>query len=210
MGCIKAYWLGSVFAVAVVAGGCASLPEEQHEPVDEDAWVLIPNPYLQQRVDVPEQVQKPFEEAVAAMQSEDWEVAQELLQTIVESHPELSGPYVNLGIVYWQLNDMEASSQAFDQAINANPLNHDAYNQYAILQREQGRFEAAEALYLTALEVWPHNMVAHRNLGILYDLYFGEFEKAMQHYEMANKIAKEPSRELQGWVLDLQRRLDAS
>ena len=143
------------------------------------------------------------------MQSEDWNTAEKQLLDLQQKHPELSGPLVNLAIVYWRQEKPVEAENYFKQALALNPLNNDAYIQYGMFLREHGRFADAEAAYLKALEVWPHNAAAHRNLGILYDLYMGKFDAAMKHYEMVLKLSSEPNKEVEGWIIDLKRRLAA-
>lgn len=208
--------LGAGWALCLLTfllAGCATWSESDKKPLldpDDPAWQPTPNPYLQQSVKISDSVRQSFEAAVKAMDEQRWSQAQVQLEALTANHSELSGPWVNLGIVLRHQNQLIKAEAAFEQAIAVNPLNNDAYIQYAVLLREQGRFDEAEALYLQALKVWPHSPKAHRNLGILYDLYMGQWPKAMEHYQMALKVSEEPSRELEGWIIDLRRRMEAS
>ncbi len=214
-------------AAAVLLSGCTALNERLDDlrsaratraetvsaeqvpgEVEEAPLKLIPDPYEAQAVEIPPAAQRLFQEAVIAMQSDDYNSAQRLLTQLVQEHPKLSGPYVNLGITLWRLGRLDKAEEAFAFAVKVNPKNSDAYNQHAILLREQGRFAEAEKLYLAALDVWPHNPQSHRNLGILYDLYMGKWDKALEHYQMVKRILPEPSQEIEGWIIDLQRRID--
>src|SRR5690606_7040561 len=123
--------------------------------------------------------------------------------------PELAGPLVNLGIIYWRQEKLAEAEKFFNQALAGNALNNDAYIQFALFLRDQGRFAEAEAQYRKALEVWPHNAAAHRNLGILYDLYMGKFDEALKHYEMVLRLSRGPNKEVEGWIIDLKRRMAA-
>ncbi len=217
----------AVCALAVLLSGCTALNERlddlrsaratrsetvkaEQTPADmeEAPLILIPDPYEAQTVEIPAAAQRLFQEAVIAMQSDDYTSAQRLLTQIVQEYPKLSGPYVNLGITLWRLGHLDKAQEAFAFAVKVNPKNSDAYNQHAILLREQGRFAEAEKLYLAALDVWPHSPHSHRNLGILYDLYMGKWDKALEHYQMVKRILPEPSQEIEGWIIDLQRRID--
>ena len=167
----------------------------------------IPNPYLQQEQKAPAAAVAQYRQALVAMQAEDWSTAKRTLTELVTNHPDLSGPHVNLGIVAWRQNKLDDAESEFKQAIKVNALNNDAYNQLGLLQREQGRFKDAEQTYLKALQVWPHAPVTLRNLGILYDLYMGKLNEALAKYELALKVLPEPDVQLQGWIIDLRRRL---
>jgi Flp pilus assembly protein TadD len=86
-------------------------------------------------------------------------------------------------------------------------MNLDAYNQLAILQREQGRFNEAEANYQKALTIWPFHAESHRNIGILYDLYLGKNAEALAHFEAYQQLRGDGDKQVTGWIADLQRRL---
>lgn len=198
-----------------VLTGCA-LPQLQQgtankaaESAQADAdFEPIPDPYLAHTKPPSQAARTDFELAQQAMLAQQWQQARGLLEQMTQIYPELSGPYVNLALVYRQLNQDETAAEALERAIAVNPLNGEAYNQLAILRREQGNFAEAEKLYLQALEVWPHNPTVHRNLGILYDLYMGRLADALRHYQMSQKISGESERRIQGWIVDLQRRIN--
>lgn len=173
----------------------------------EETFVLLPNPYVTSAPKVSPGAAADFAQAKNAMAKGDWALAETLLMAMTERHPKLSGPYVNLGLVYWQTQRKEDAHQALNYALELNNKNLDAYNQLAILEREQGHFTKAEALYLQALKVWPHHAESNCNLGVLYDLYFGRFTDALNYYEVCAKVSPEPSRQLKGWIVDLKRRI---
>jgi len=177
------------------------------EAAPGEPFVLIPNPYLVDPPKIPGRAKQEFAQALEAMNAKQWKQAEGMLRLMTESYPDLSGPFVNLGICQYRLEDPEAAEASFLQAIAVNANNMDAYTWLGTLYREQGRFEDAEQVYLKALEVWPHHAASHRNLGILYDLYMGRFDEALQHYKMLQKILPEEDRQVKGWIIDLERRL---
>ncbi len=201
----------SLFSCGGIGGKTKEAEPEKVEAATGEntvpAIVPIANPYLNSTQSVPAEAVKAFNSALVSMQSEEWAVAQQQLQEMTELYPQLSGPWVNLGIALWRQKQFDAAAQAFEQAIKVNPLNNDAYVQFAVMQREQGHFAEAEQLYLKALDVWPHNIEALINLGILYDMYMGRFQDALARFELAQKLVSEPSMELDGWIIDLKRRL---
>lgn len=219
MACFNLKAFLTIALIAALLSGCGAMSKkdssgqdapDQTAAVGEDGEIpieIIPNPYLQQNASAPAAAKNQFNQAQVAMQSEDWATAERILQTMTQNYPTLSGPFVNLGIINWRQNKLEQAEQFLTQAITVNPLNNDAYNQLGVLLREQGRFTEAETWYKKALEVWPHSPDSLRNLGILYDLYMGKFDLALANYELALKVSPEPSRELQGWIIDLKRRM---
>lgn len=197
----------------LVLAACQSTPKQDVEPGpvlaegEEAPFVLIPNPYETSKGDVPSQAVKEFAEVKVAMAGKKWQQAEELLTLMVETYPQLSGPYVNLGIVQKNLGDSESAEKTFVFALETNANNMDAYSQLGLLQREQGKFDAAEKTYLDALDIWPHHLDSNINLGVLYDLYMGRFDDALARYELAQQIQGGEDRRLKGWIVDLKRRI---
>jgi len=172
--------------------------------------VVTPNPYLQNPQKFSEQVEVNFRAAVVAMQQKNWDFAESTLKKLAEKNPKLSGVHLNLGIVYRNKGNAEKAAEEFNLAINTNMKNVDAYNQLAVLKREAGDFSAAESLYKKALGIWPFYPEGHKNIAILYDLYLGKPEQALPHYQAYQQLLPAPDKQVDSWVADLQRRLNAS
>ncbi|HOY21742.1 MAG TPA: tetratricopeptide repeat protein [Cellvibrio sp.] len=224
-----------LFAVSVLSA-CGSAPEKpsdqkpiekaasKNKEVKSDAGVVAkveisssvlpvgpvtPNPYLQNPQKFSEQVEVNFRAAVVAMQQKNWDFAESTLKQLAEKNPKLSGIHLNLGIVYRNKGNAEKAAEAFNLAINANMKNVDAYNQLAVLKREAGDFAAAESLYQKALGIWPFYPEGHKNIAILYDLYLGKPEQALPHYQAYQQLLSTPDKQVDSWVADVQRRLNA-
>jgi tetratricopeptide (TPR) repeat protein len=148
-----------------------------------------------------------FEQAVVAMQAQRFQDAEILLLEITADQPELAGPWINLGQVYVELGQQEEARMAFQQAIRANPRNCYAYNELGVLSRRYGDFVSAEEHYRTCIELVPEFKYAYLNLGILYELYLGKLPEALEYYRTYQSLLDEPDRRVQGWVMDLERRL---
>lgn len=150
-----------------------------------------------------------FNFSKSAMAQSSWKVAEEGLLTLVEDYPELSGPSLNLALVYRHLDDNRQAEHWFKQSITRNGDNLLAYNQYGIFLREQGRFEQAEEIYQQALSVSDVDANTHLNIGILYDLYRGEKKAALQHFNHYQELQHSEDRVVAGWIADLKRQLSS-
>ncbi|MGQ9426937.1 tetratricopeptide repeat protein [Gilvimarinus sp. F26214L] len=207
-----------VVTLALTVAGCGLTPTRNNTPqnaagqVPQGLDVSAPdqNPYLSSRATAPRQARELFEASISAMDEQRWSEAENLLVRITESYPELSGPHLNLGIVYHRTKRSELAEQAFARAIEVNRFNLDAYNWLALLKRQAGDFAAAEEQYLNALEVWAKHAPTHRNIGILYDLYLGQMQKALQHFKIYQFLQGDdgPDRQVNGWIDDLNRRIE--
>lgn len=188
---------GGADSSPVVAAGTSLLP----------AGPVAPNPYLQNKPAISAASAQQFASATRAMRNKQWQQAEAELQQLVAKDSKLSGAWLNLGLVYRAQRDDKRAEQAFNDALNANHTNLDAYNQLAILQREQGRFAEAEANYRKALGIWPWHAESHKNIGILYDLYLGKSAEALAHFEAYQQLQASEDKQVAGWIADLQRRL---
>lgn len=151
--------------------------------------------------------QQIFDQAVAAMRAGRLREAEVLFLEITADQPELAGPWINLGQIYTRTEQVEAARQAFERAVSSNPWNCAAHNQLGVLSRQHGDFGAAEHHYLACLKRVPDFQDAYLNLGILYELYLGRLDDALNYYRYYQALLDEPDPRVQGWVLDLQRRL---
>jgi Tfp pilus assembly protein PilF len=164
-------------------------------------------PYLQNRPAVSREVRQRFELANVYMAGQDWPGAVAELQWLVQTQQDLSGPCLNLALVYQNLDKLENAEELYRLALQRNPDNLVAYNQYAIFLRQQGRFEEAEATYLQALESWEFDSQTHRNIGVLYDMYMGDQVRALQHFHRYQSLTGTEDRAVASWIADLNRQL---
>jgi tetratricopeptide (TPR) repeat protein len=166
----------------------------------------LQNTHMVERKTVPKRIQQQFDKAVEAMRAAQWASATAILEPLVAEYADFSGPWLNLGIAYSELGELDKAKVAFAQAIAVNAHNLEAYNQLAAWERNAGDFSAAQTLYEQALVIDPNHAPTHLNLGVLYDIYMGEFARAASHYQTYQSLQAEPDRRVAGWLMDLQRR----
>jgi Tfp pilus assembly protein PilF len=164
------------------------------------------NPYTSNRPRTSAEALRRFEAANTAMERREWPEAVAELEWLVENYPKLSGPSLNMALVYRQQGNMDEADNWFRKTLQINRDNLDAYNQYAIFLREQGRFDEAEKVYLQALARWEQHAATHRNLGVFYDMYRGDQTRALVHLQRYQELTGSSDRTVAGWIVDLQRR----
>ncbi len=160
--------------------------------------------------EVPAAAQTLFDSAVAAQREQHWDQAEQQLKQLVEKYPQLSGPHLNLALLYAQTQRPQLAEAEFKQTLQVNPNNIEAYDQYGIWLRGQTRMQEAEAIYLQALALAPDRAETHLNLGILYDLYMGKLPQALAQYQRYLALSGDEKSPVHGWVVDLQRRLKSA
>jgi Tfp pilus assembly protein PilF len=201
----------SLAAIMLLAACSSTLPQTKNSSTSP-TLVSGADPTLsarpgQRRRGVSRDVVARFERANASIARQDWPVAISELQWLVRTQTDLSGPCLNLALVYQRTEDLDQAELYFRQALQRNPGNLTAYNQYAIFLRRQGRFSNAESVYLQALGVWEADAATHRNLGVLYDMYMGNQAQALQHFYRYQSLVESEDRVVASWIADLNRQL---
>ncbi|WP_299079817.1 tetratricopeptide repeat protein [uncultured Paraglaciecola sp.] len=157
-----------------------------------------------------------FKGALLLKQQGELSQAREAFLRLSEQQPNLSGVWLQLALVTKMLNRDASEQQLQDiegyleNALEANPLNYLAHNEMAQLQRQQGQFQESLAHYQLAIKSWPGFAAAYLNRGILYDLYLGEKIQALADYKLYQGLSNDDSRQLKGWIIDLQRQIKAA
>ena len=110
--------------------------------------------------------------------------------------------------MYLHDSRLPEAEAAFKAALQAAPANAIAGDELGIVERKLGKFAEAEAAYLRAIEAEPNYAQAHLNLGVLYDLYLGEPQKALEQFQRYLEIAGD-NKQVAGWVIELRKRVGA-
>ena len=172
---------------------------------------------------LPDSEQQQFTQAKQLMQQQDFANAAELLQKIVASQADFAGVWYNLAVCQWQLNQAGEAESSLQQALVADAksaslnlsaslnqngsLNKSAsLNLLGILAREQGQFGQAEQYWLQAVQA-NDTAAAHKNLGILYELYLGQLNQAQRHYQRYFELSQDPQAKM--WLTLIDRQLAA-
>ncbi len=179
--------------------------------VDKKTGLLIPylatpNPYLAQKGRIKKQSVVQYIEARRAFKSKNYTRAESILQSLVKADKELSGPWVMLGDIAQNENDLNTASQRYIKALEVSNLNLTAYIRLAKVQRVKGEYIDAQNTYTKALSVWKDFPEAHLNLAILYDIYLNAPVKAQRHMEAYQFLTNGKNRKVAKWLQELQKR----
>ncbi|MCG6891482.1 MAG: tetratricopeptide repeat protein [Gammaproteobacteria bacterium] len=200
---------------ALLLTACQGVPQPAPQPQAEAAETPPPAAPVAAVAVPAEPVPIEFHEqlygqALAALKSGDTEEALVLLTQLSRDTPDKPYLFTNLGLAYFQLQQSELAEQAFGQAIARNPEDAVAYNHLGILQRRKGLFQEALVQYQRAIEIDSEYARAHFNLGILFDLYLQDLEKALQQYRKYLDLTSEENAQVAGWIVDIERRLKSA
>jgi len=183
----------------------AEVAETAQQPATPVAEVAVPGE--PEPIEFHEQL---YGQALAALKSGETEEALVLLTQLSQDTPDKPRLFTNLGLAHLQLQQSELAEQAFGKAIARNPEDAVAYNHLGILQRRKGLFQEALIQYQRAIEIDSKYAGAHFNLGILFDLYLQDLEKALQQYRKYLDLTSEENTEVAGWITDIERRLKST
>ncbi len=125
---------------------------------------------------------------------------------LIAAYPQFAGPQLNLGLLYVRDSRLPEAEGAFKAALELAPANPVAGDELGIVERKLGKFTDAEAAYMRAIAAEPNYAPAHLNLGVLYDLYMAEPQKALDQFERYIEIAGE-NKQVAGWVVELRKRV---
>lgn len=214
-----------MLAVFLLAA-CSQTPKTPQQPVDEtpndvtqavleqevsEKDKLLASANLYQQGEVSDAATVLFNKALTLKQSGELAQASVVFEQMLQEYPNLSGSALQLADIAKQQNNQVKQLAMLQKALEINPHNYIAANQLALIMREQGDFSKALALYQSAINAWPGYALSYYNLGILYDLYLGEKDKALTQFETYLLLQESDSsasyKQVSLWIMDLKRQL---
>ena len=115
------------------------------------------------------------------------EKAEILIDSAIESKPNLPNGYCIRGLILKSLNKYNEAKLSLEKAIKIDPKYHDAYINLGLLNKDSNNFNDAEINYLKAIELDNKSAIAHLNLGACYKEKL-EIEKALFHTQKAIEL----------------------
>lgn len=108
----------------------------------------------------------------------------EACTSIIFLDPRNDGAFVNRGIAYRRIGDIERAIKDYDEAIRLNPHAADAFNNRGNAFRTRDQLGRAMSDYDEAIRLNPHYAHAFNNRGIIF-LELGDFDRAIADFDRA-------------------------
>jgi tetratricopeptide (TPR) repeat protein len=196
-------WLVLLLATAAYGAPKSRTVEQKaaHVDVQQDAGGFT----ITQHLKLSDAVMADYASAVRTLEEGRYEAGIAQMLKVVERAPALTPAHIDLGMAYARLDDLEHAEASLTRALELNPQHPAALNELGLLQRRKGEYDKARASYEAALAKFPDFHYAHRNLGVLCDLYLGDRACALEHYEAYARLAPDDA-EVTGWIADLRNR----
>jgi len=131
-----------------------------------------------------------YKSALYAMRDDNLELAESLLQSIIEDHPEIAGPYANLGIIYYKKESYKKALKILETALKLNPRNAYVHNILALTHQRLSHYPLAEKHFLLAINNKNDYAFAHYNIALLYDVFFHKIKDSISHYRLYLSLLK--------------------
>jgi tetratricopeptide (TPR) repeat protein len=185
-----------IFSFLVACGGAPKKP------------VIIIEPTVNKAQPVLTDAEKAsYQEALKLMAQTDFSQAELIFNGLVEKHPNLTGAFVNLGVIQKNKDKLDNAKALFLNALEINPNFIDALLQLALVYQDSGEFTKAEDLLRRAEAIQPEHPLVNYNLGVLYELYLQEYPLAIKHYERYVAVSTADDVEVvKRWIKLLERK----
>jgi len=161
------------------------------------------------RPDIKPVIKTKYQKGLDLLKKGKLDKAATVFKLILKQHPDISGPYINLGIIHLKKEEWGKAEKMFLMAESYGINNPELFNYLGITYRQQGKFKEAETAYKRSISINPSFAKAYLNLGILFDLYLSNLLQAKHYYEKFQELSPGNTK-VKSWLLDLDTRIQAS
>jgi len=145
-----------------------------------------------------------YANALHDIKAEQLPRARTALETLVDKHPELAGPWANLALIDIRQNHLDKAREHLNKALARDANLAQAYNLLGYIDKQQGKISQAMDDYSKAIAKKPDYALAHYNLALLYDIYLQDIPNAVKHYKRYLDLTGNQDQKTAEWVKELE------
>lgn len=145
-----------------------------------------------------------YREALTQLAQHKYQDASPVLLDLTQQHPDLAGPWANLGLISLRQGNTSDAEKYVREALKHNPRLPAALNLLGSIEYTKGNIRVAEKLFLDAIDSNPDYSMAHYNIALLYDIFLQDIAKAISHYEKYLQLTGNNDTKTQQWLEELR------
>ena len=144
-----------------------------------------------------------FAAALKAQQQGDLAAARSQYLALVKAQPALQPAWYNLGLVALAQQDLTLAAEACEGGLKAAATAR-SYHLCGRVARASGDLKAAAEAYAAGLKLAPDDAELHLDAGVLAEIYLGQPQQALAHYQAHVAAGGSRSDEAKQWIELLQ------
>jgi cytochrome c-type biogenesis protein CcmH/NrfG len=149
---------------------------------------VVSTVFYQERIPSIPPAVKPSPTAGAPALTADMAKQISVLQSILKDDPKNLKALIELGNIYFDLNQFDPAIQSYSKALEIDPKNADVRTDLGILFRRKGDYDKAIAEFRKAAEEDPHHVNSRYNLGVVLLHDKGDVKGAIKAWEDFLKV----------------------
>jgi len=101
--------------------------------------------------------------------------------------------------------EYEEALKYYNKALELDSANPVIMNHIGYVYKKMGDYDKSENAYLQAIVASPGYVNTYINLGILYDDFLNDSEKALSYYKKYLELGGERKAEVNKWIMDIEK-----
>jgi len=144
-----------------------------------------------------------FNAAMSLINNDNYSDGIALLNDTFSDSRKSAVPFINLAIAHRKQGELDDAEKNLLIALDIEPENPVANNEYGLLLRRKGQFAEARKTYEDLLKKYPDFALANKNLGVLCDIYLRDYPCALEAYQAYSALTPEDE-DVEMWITDLE------
>ena len=129
----------------------------------------------------------------------------EMLKTLETKESKNPKIFFNIANMRRMMGEYEEALKYYNKALELDSANPVIMNHIGYIYKKMGDYDKSENAYLQAIVASPGYVNTYINLGILYDDFLNDNEKALSYYKKYLELGGERKAEVNKWIMDIEK-----